>query len=191
MKKIVLVMMSMVALLETGSLQSDAAQATFELYNKSEYELWFRLRNGTTLVHDYQGNTLFSSKPGKQIQLSPDINKPSLLEIWFDDPRSRKQDPDYIIELPTKKTLFLTYSGSGFHPETGPWLGLKGITVSGLSLKNNLQAKEVNITHTSDAAFAKYARARSAKSTTIIRGGEEKKAKTTQPIAGKGFSWIN
>lgn len=152
--------LSIVILFKVGSLLCVAP--TFELYNKSKENIWVRLKNGNDIVK-YQRTEVFSSQPGRVVQLNPDTNKESHLEVWFDDPEASlygRKRADYELDLPAKRNLYLTYAPSlNIYPQTGPWKGLLGKTKSGLSLKNNVLAAEIVVKYTSPEAWNRHNKA--------------------------------
>ncbi len=135
-----------------------------EIINKNKAPFWFALQNGPD-VYSRLGKTAFklegeSFLERSEIQYNLDIDEPTFLAVWNNDPgkvelkktgafglmgaKAFFPQPDELYTFTPGRTVYLTRTAKGdFKPETGPLKGLLGKTDSGLSLKNNVQEKDI------------------------------------------------
>ncbi len=135
-----------------------------EIINKNKAPFWFALKNGPD-IYSRLGKTAFKLEGEKFLQRSEarynlDIDEPTFIAVWNNDPgkvefkktavfglmgaKAFFPQPDELYTFTEGKTIYLTRTPKGdFKPETGPLKGLLGTTDSKLSLKNNVQEKDI------------------------------------------------
>ena len=130
-------------LLALGALISLNLQANdeFEIYNKSYGPIWFQ-------VSMNPGSTggISQVMPGKAERKNLDLTMPTGLEIWksFPTPTDGHRPKGDKFVFPDKKTVYVTWDEKDvLRPQTGPLMGLLGKTKSGLSLKNNVEPRDI------------------------------------------------
>ena len=111
----------------TGMYQVVSFGPNFELYNKSDKDIRFRLK---------PEGAEFKLHPGDKKQLSlEDLSKSRGLDIW---PEATGQAL-ITYNLAPRRTLYMSWAGKkpkkGLYSQTGPLLGFLGTTESGLEFK--------------------------------------------------------
>ena len=104
----------------------------FEFYNKSDKDVVITLKIGN------DRRPAFHVPAGYAAQRTVPNNQTILLAI---EHKGTGIANIYKKILPTEKTKYISFSPNkkpNAYPQTGPWMGLKGTTESGLPLRNNL-----------------------------------------------------
>lgn len=122
----------------TGLYQVLSFGPNFELYNKSDKTILFRLK---------PEGAEFKLHPGDKKQLSlKDLSKAHGLDMW---PEAARSASAVSYNLVPGRTLYLSWAGKkpkkGLYPQTGPLGGFLGTTESGLSIKNNIKGSEIQL----------------------------------------------
>ena len=118
--------------LVVGFCSSVQAVDNFELYNKAGQEITVTMKIGNTR------KPAFRIPAGYAAQRNLPNNQPIYLLI--------QEEPGISVNifktiLPTDKTKYISFTPGkkpNVYPQTGPWMGLKGTTESGLSLSKNI-----------------------------------------------------
>jgi len=127
------------------------ADTTFEFYNKDSETVRitdFSVIGGRVVQKDFESNTLISPSQGSRISAVraqirvEDANK---LMMYVEIRVPGRGDYKYTIK-PGHKTVFVSFTSAktpSLYPQTGPLKGLLGKTETGLPLKNNLSASDI------------------------------------------------
>ncbi len=111
----------------------NAAIDNLAIYNKAASEITVTMKIGSS-----NKKQVFKIPAGYEGQRTIANNQPIYLLIQEDPGYSK----NFLFKiLPTDKTKYVTFNPGKspyLYPQTGPWMGLKGETESGLSLKNNI-----------------------------------------------------
>lgn len=146
-----------------GTLHAQCAIPNFELWNKHNDRLFYRIADSPS---DAAQGTFTELRPGRRISATLDLTKPRAIGIKVGSAPIKGQTVD-VYTFTTGKTLYLRLGlppekekvketikallsrtsieadGYLFGPQTGPLLGFKGITEQGYSLKNNISKKDI------------------------------------------------
>ena len=137
-------MLAIMAITAVTSLQMVYAVPMFELVNKSDQSIQYILADLSKnhICRDtVPGGT--TSRPLEQLVENGKILDPVLLSIRV----SGSKDFSRIFELNGKNvTKYVTWNPAkspNLYPQTGPMMGWKGVTESGLPLTNNIKASDI------------------------------------------------
>jgi hypothetical protein len=118
-----------------------------EIMNKSPENIWVTIKdNRTTVVESYGIRGMVGSKRGYLRMAGLDTSYPITIEIYNRSPDQRySPEPSYVYQIHAQgQTVYLTWDGkTDLRPQTGPLYGLTKKTESGLSLKNNVEASDI------------------------------------------------
>ena len=145
----------MSVLLLAGAVKSiSAADPGFDILNKSTAPIYITLTNG---AKKFDKVLIPVWEKGKDIAgaINIDISKKhTSLSIY----KSLSDQKPIVHTFTPNKTIYLTYDGK-LRPQTGPWLGLLGVTEKGYPLKNNVKSADIIATKETEAIEEKEQKA--------------------------------
>ncbi|HXW86119.1 MAG TPA: hypothetical protein VEK38_02130 [Candidatus Bathyarchaeia archaeon] len=119
---------------------------TVEIMNKSSENIWVDVEVQNDLIVQHYGiNGMVGNKRGFMRIADVDTANPITISLYMHYPKEEKYatpSATYTIN-PQGRTVFLTWDGKTLRPQTGPLLGLLNKTESGLPLKNNVTAGNI------------------------------------------------
>lgn len=150
------VIMQQSGVVKSGSEYKKAGDLGFEMYNQSGKQIWYALKNGRDFSELFTSRPIAGTPVPKQHTL--DIDNETTLALWFSPPKDFEPkgmfsfnknfafspDPDKVYTFTKGKTIYVTLDSSGLlRPEASTPKSLWRKTTSGLSLKKNIEAKDI------------------------------------------------